>query len=70
MVGSVKWVKNRCRCLFLFVGVEKNPELAAKYKKIAMEMQDDVQGGKTLSFQVGVTLLNIVQKLLLVCFLM
>jgi hypothetical protein len=55
MVGSVKWVKNRCRCLFLFVGVEKNPELAAKYKKIAMEMQDDVQGGKTLSFQEGLT---------------
>jgi hypothetical protein len=35
--------------------VEKNPELAAKYKKIAMEMQDDVQGGKTLSFQEGLT---------------
>ncbi|EFA05048.1 cytochrome c oxidase assembly factor 7 homolog [Tribolium castaneum] len=36
-------------------GVEKNPELAAKYRKIATDMQEDIQGGKTLSFQEGLT---------------
>ncbi|XP_063930435.1 cytochrome c oxidase assembly factor 7 homolog isoform X2 [Zophobas morio] len=36
-------------------GVEKNPELAAKYRKIATDMQEDIQGGKTLSFQEGLS---------------
>lgn len=39
----------------LLIGVAKNPELAAKYRKIATEMQEDIQGGKTLSFQEGLT---------------
>lgn len=39
----------------LVSGVPKNTDLAEKYKKLAVEMQNDVTDGKTLSFQQGLT---------------
>ncbi|XP_017781401.1 PREDICTED: cytochrome c oxidase assembly factor 7 homolog [Nicrophorus vespilloides] len=34
-------------------GVEKNEELAAKFKKITLEMQEEMESNKTLKFQEG-----------------
>jgi len=36
-------------------GVEKNAELAEKYKKIALEMQEEMQSQKTLTFGQGLS---------------
>lgn len=36
-------------------GVEKNPELATKYKNMALEMQQELQNAKTLQFQQGLS---------------
>ncbi|KAJ8967024.1 hypothetical protein NQ314_003141 [Rhamnusium bicolor] len=47
---SQMYAKGDGECLSV---LKKNPELAEKYKGIALEMQKDVQDNKTLSFQEG-----------------
>lgn len=36
-------------------GVEKNAEMAEKYKQIALEMQKEIQSTQSLTFQEGLT---------------
>lgn len=36
-------------------GVEKNPELALKYRKKAEELQEEVRSNRTLTFQEGLS---------------
>lgn len=38
---------------FAVLGVEKNEELGEKFKKLALEMQDDLLTQKSLTFQQG-----------------
>lgn len=37
----------------LILGVEKNKELADKYKKVTRDMQAEMESNKTLTFQEG-----------------
>lgn len=39
---------------FFCAGIKKDDELAEKYKKIATEMQNELQMNKTVNFQQGI----------------